>query len=187
MRPSSQKEKTLKESLNSALPFAIAEGYKTKLPKRNSERAAGIDIYLPEFTETFRRDFEKVNDSGSRFGRLNPDNIMIAPYFSILIPTGIHFNIPEDTYLDVATKSGAFKRTHLKVGSHVIDSDYQGMIYISLFNTSKFAPEIKPGDSIAQIIHKSYIHSSVVEIIPFNTLYPEKTGRGEGGFGSTNG
>jgi len=169
------------------LLFAIAEGYKTKHPKRNSERAAGIDIYLPEFTEAFKRDFEKVNDSGSRFGRLNADNIMIAPYFSVLIPTGIHFNIHEDTYLDVATKSGAFKRTHLKVGSHVIDSDYMGMIYISLFNTSKSAPEIKPGDSIAQIIHKAYIHSTVIEIIPFNTLYPEKTVRGEGGFGSTNG
>jgi dUTP pyrophosphatase len=187
MYKSTKKEKTLIESTpKHFLFYAKAEGYEVKNPERKSERAAGIDVYLPSFNEIFTKEFLDKN-SNHRGARINLENktILINPQFKVLIPTGLHFNIPEDTYLDVGTKSGVFSRTGLKVGSHVVDSDYQGQVYISLFNTTRLVAEIKEGESLAQLIHKDYIHSSLFMAESKDTLYSVKTLRGDKGFGST--
>lgn len=168
------------------LYYAVVPGFEIlKEPSRKSKGAAGIDVHVPKINEEFKKAFALMNDN-TRAARINEKNqILINPYFSALIPSGLYFNIPADTYLDVATKSGAFKRTGLKVGSHVIDSDYQGQIFISLFNTSRLVVALEEGEAIAQLIHKKYIHSLLFKAENPEVLFTVNTNRGDKGFGST--
>jgi len=60
----------------------------------------------------------------------------------------------------------------------LIDSDYQGQIFISCWNRSKSAYVIKPGERIAQMVFIP------VERVQFDVVDEFKeTDRGEGGFG----
>lgn len=169
------------------IKYAILCGYQIKEPTRGTPYSAGMDIYCPEMTPKFVEDFFSLNSPAASFlyHKEASPYIFIPAGGACWIPTGLKINIPQKSYIDVATKSGTFKKKRLKVGSHVIDSDYQGQIIISLFNTSPFVGVIiYPGEPIAQLLHKPILISPW-EKVNINTLYPKKTLRGEGGFGST--
>jgi dUTP pyrophosphatase len=60
----------------------------------------------------------------------------------------------------------------------LIDSDYQGQIFISCWNRSSTSYSIKPGERIAQMVFVP------VEQVEFDIVQEFKqTDRGEGGFG----
>ena len=60
----------------------------------------------------------------------------------------------------------------------LIDSDYQGQVFISCWNRSKNAYVVKPGERIAQIVFIP------VERVEFDVVVEfEETDRGEGCFG----
>lgn len=63
----------------------------------------------------------------------------------------------------------------------VIDSDYQGEIQVTLWNTSDETKVIEPGTRVAQylISHRVPIEPNIV------TEFSSETERGSGGFGST--
>ncbi|MGN0909489.1 MAG: dUTP diphosphatase [Succinivibrio sp.] len=63
----------------------------------------------------------------------------------------------------------------------VIDSDYQGPITVPLWNRSKTPFTVNPGDRIAQMVFMP-VFSPRFEVCE---EFPEESGRGQSGFGST--
>lgn len=109
--------------------------------------------------------------------------IEIKPNESIIIPTGIAMDIPEDyvgliyARSSLATKKGLAPAN--KVG--VIDADYRGEIKVVLYNHSNQIQTISPNERIAQIVITPFVQ---VQFLVVDEL--DETERGTGGFGSTN-
>ena len=100
---------------------------------------------------------------------------------TVLIPTGFAFHISDNNLAAVLLpRSGLGHKHGLVLGNltGLIDSDYQGQIFISCWNRSKSAYVIKPGERIAQMVFIP------VERVQFDVVDEFKeTDRGEGGFG----
>ena len=79
-------------------------------------------------------------------------------------------------------RSGLGAKSGIVLGNLVglIDSDYQGQVFVSVWNRSKAAFTIQPMDRIAQmiIVPVQQVEWNVVEDF-------EVSSRGAGGFGST--
>ena len=97
-----------------------------------------------------------------------------------LVGTGIRLEIPEGHVGLIWPRSGLAVKKGIDCGAGVIDSHYRGEIKILLFNHSDNDFRIEPGDRIAQILIQKIQRA---EFIPVSEL--SKTGRNEGGFGST--
>ena len=100
---------------------------------------------------------------------------------TVLIPTGFAVHISDNNLAAVLLpRSGLGHKHGLVLGNltGLIDSDYQGQIFISCWNRSKSAYVIKPGERIAQMVFIP------VERVQFDVVDEfEETDRGEGGFG----
>lgn len=83
---------------NYSLRYSVLPGFEVKRPDSGSAHAAGVDVYCPYFNEAFISAF-----SQKRF--LHYDKIVIPPHHSVVLPTGLHFIIPEYTYLEVKNRS----------------------------------------------------------------------------------
>ena len=109
--------------------------------------------------------------------------VTLKPGDTSLIPSGlaIHLENPEYAAM-VLPRSGLGHKHGIVLGNLVglIDSDYQGQIFVSVWNRGQSEFTIQPMERIAQMI--------VVPIVQveFNVV-PDfvASSRGEGGFGST--
>jgi dUTP pyrophosphatase len=159
-----------------------------KSPVRGTSEAAGIDFYVPNYTEQFENDFKEKN-SGIKY-EINADRtgmkIWIAPGERILVPSGIHTWMEPGTALIAANKSGVATKKGLIFGAQVVDSDYAGEVHISIINVGTQSQVIECGDKLIQFIHTPVLLSNLemVDDSEFNKLH-DKSLRGEGGFGST--
>ena len=103
---------------------------------------------------------------------------------SMVLRTGLAFEIPKDHVMLVFSRSGqGFKYdTRLSNCVGVIDSDYRGEVMVKLTKDSGSTPEltIKEGDAIAQAM---IVPVQTVEFVLVDDL--SDTDRGENGFGST--
>lgn len=170
-----------------SLQYAIAEGYKTEEPIRGSAHAAGMDVFLPRGTERMVKDLNEKNGWAppapiAEFNDSLPYRISVGPHERIVIPTGLRFNIPEGTYLEVANRGSVAAKMGLVYGAHIIDEDYGGIVFINLINTTEKWIELESGAKIAQLIHKEYIKSQPARI-PESDI--RVTARGDGALGST--
>ena len=129
-------------------------------PTRGSEKAAGYDLY--------------ANINGN-------DSITINPGETVVIGTGLSFELPDNTFAAIFARSGLSTKSGLapanKVG--VCDSDYRGEYKVALHNHSNVPATVNHGDRIAQMV-----------VLPFIAVELEEgdlsnTARGSGGFGST--
>lgn len=107
----------------------------------------------------------------------------LQPNACELIPTGIalHLDNPELAAL-VLPRSGLGHKHGLVLGNLVglIDSDYQGQIFVSCWNRSKTPFLLNPLERIAQLVVVPVVR------IGFNVVESfAASERGEGGFGST--
>ena len=59
----------------------------------------------------------------------------IDPGQSVLIPTGCKFAIPHGYMLEIKNKSGIAHKRQLLVGGCVVDSGYEGEVFVNLHNT----------------------------------------------------
>jgi len=105
----------------------------------------------------------------------------------ILIPSGIHVNLPKNVYLKVENKSGIASKRGLIFGADVIDQDYQGEMHINLINVCNNIAIINAGDKIVQMIALFQpIMKETKEYASTKELYENSTSeRGADGFGST--
>lgn len=163
---------------------------KVKTPTRGTSLSAGIDFYVPDYTDTFINDLIKKNSSSSLPLLVqvsdNEAYITILPNGRALIPSGIHSYMDANSALIGANKSGVATKSGLVFGAHVIDADYTGEIHISVINTSNVPVTVKSGEKLIQFIHTPVLLSDfeLVDQNAFNELHGV-TERGDGGFGST--
>lgn len=101
---------------------------------------------------------------------------------SILVPTGLFFEIPQGYEIQVRPRSGlAFKHQVTVLNTPgTIDADYRGELKVILINHGKNTFTITPGMRIAQIVLAQTVQA---DFILAETL--AETSRGAGGFGHT--
>ncbi len=109
--------------------------------------------------------------------------LTLMPGDSQLVPSGISIHIGDAGFAAIILpRSGLGAKHGIVLGNLVglIDSDYQGQIFISVWNRGNAAFTIQPMDRIAQLVVVP------VQQVEFNVV--EEFGssrRGSGGFGST--
>jgi dUTP pyrophosphatase len=109
--------------------------------------------------------------------------IKIKPGETSLIPTGMAIHLANPAYAAmILPRSGLGHKHGIVLGNLVglIDSDYQGQLYVSCWNRSQEEFVMNPMERIAQLIIVPVIQASFTLVKEFN-----ESERGEGGFGST--
>jgi len=140
-----------------------------KVPTRSNPSDAGLDVY-------------------AHVGKLG-DYVEILPSHSAVIPTGLKFGVPHGYMLQVMNRSSVAAKRGLVVGAHVIDSGYDGEVFINLHNVGPRSQVVYHGDKIAQLV--------MIPVVPFRShevvddqLYTQPitiSNRGDGALGSTGG
>ena len=143
--------------------------HNAKLPKRAHDGDAGMDFYF-------------CRKKGAA------KSIPVYPGETVLFPTGIKVEVPKGYMLEIKNKSSVAAKKQLLVGACVIDSGYDGEVFINLHNIGHSPQMIRYGDKIAQLVM-----IPVVAFRPYlvqGDLYHEPitiSDRGAGALGSTGG
>jgi len=107
----------------------------------------------------------------------------LKPGETLLIPTGMAIYIADPGYAAVVLpRSGLGHKHGIVLGNLVglIDSDYQGQLFVSCWNRGTTSFSINPGERIAQLV---VVPVAQVEFEVVNEFVA--TDRGAGGFGSS--
>ena len=142
-----------------------------KPPERANPSDAGLDVFF-------------CPDDAAVGG------ITIQAGGSALLATGLRFGVPHGYMLQAMNRSGVAANRSLVVGAHVIDSGYDGEVFINLHNIGTISQLVKAGSKIAQLV--------MIPVVPFRALethnddlynwYPITISeRGDGALGSTGG
>ena len=136
-------------------------------PHRANPSDAGLDVfYSPENEE---------------------QAICIEPGQSKVIPSGLRFGVPHGYMLEVKNRSSVAAKRSLIVGACVVDSGYNGEVFVNLHNVGSSTQYIRNADKIAQLV--------LIPIVNFRAfrsrsgdLYRQSitiSDRGDGALGST--
>jgi dUTP pyrophosphatase len=109
--------------------------------------------------------------------------LALAPGETHLIPTGLAIHI-EDGGLAamLLPRSGLGHKHGIVLGNLVglIDSDYQGQVFVSCWNRGVETFTVEPGERIAQMVIVPVVHADFEVVEDFSA-----SDRGSGGFGHT--
>ena len=135
----------------------------------------GDDFNLPEY--------QTDGSAGVDLQACIDQTVSIQPGDTELIPSGIAIHIKDPSLAAVLLpRSGLGHKKGLVLGNLVglIDSDYQGQVFISCWNRGSNQIDIEPGMRIAQMVFLP------VEQVDFNVVEAfDESERGSGGFGHT--
>ena len=109
--------------------------------------------------------------------------VMLAPGETLLIPAGFAMHIADSGLAAVILpRSGLGHKKGIVLGNLVglIDSDYQGQLFVSCWNRGLETVTINPGDRIAQLVFVPVVQVEFDVVDGF-----EQSERGAGGFGHT--
>ena len=146
-------------------------------PERANPSDAGLDLYFnPEPAGLLP----------------HPDNdaIIIHPGESKIVPTGYRFGVPHGYMLEIKNRSSIAAKRSLLVGACVVDSGYDGEVFVNLHNIGTTSQTVRAGDKIAQAVLIPVVHFRAVETSTDNLYnwYPiTMSARGVGALGSTDG
>ena len=135
----------------------------------------GNEIELPAYTTT--------GSAGMDLRACIDKTIELKPGQTELIPTGIAIHIADNSLAaTILPRSGLGHKHGIVLGNLVglIDSDYQGQLFVSVWNRSDKTFEIEVGDRIAQLVFVPVVQVEFERVEEF-----DDSDRGEGGFGST--
>jgi len=107
----------------------------------------------------------------------------IGPGETLLIPTGLAIHIQQPGLAAMLLpRSGLGHKHGIVLGNLVglIDSDYQGQVFVSCWNRGNETFTIQPGERIAQMVIVPVVHAEFEVVEDFET-----STRGAGGFGHT--
>ena len=107
--------------------------------------------------------------------------LTLSPGETQLIPTGIALHIGDPGLAAVLLpRSGLGHKHGVVLGNLVglIDSDYQGQVYISCWNRGKDSFTIQAGERVAQMVFVPVVRAEFETVESF-----QESDRGEGGFG----
>ncbi|MDQ7048317.1 MAG: dUTP diphosphatase [Enterobacterales bacterium] len=109
------------------------------------------------------------------------ETIQLSAGETKLIPTGIAVHMGDPSIAaTILPRSGLGHKHGIVLGNLVglIDSDYQGQIFISCWNRGDQLFEINPGDRMAQLVFLPVVQVAFEQVEEF-----DNSQRGEGGFG----
>jgi dUTP pyrophosphatase len=109
--------------------------------------------------------------------------ITIQPGETTLIPTGMAIHLANSAYAAmILPRSGLGHKHGIVLGNLVglIDSDYQGQLFVSCWNRSQTAFVMNPMERMAQLVIVPVVQANFKLVDEFDA-----SDRGEGGFGST--
>ncbi len=133
----------------------------------------GDSIPLPQYTTD--------GSAGLDMRACIDEPINVAPGETVLVPTGLAIHVADPSLAAVLLpRSGLGHKHGLVLGNLVglIDSDYQGQVFISCWNRSSKSYEVQPFERIAQMVFIP------VEQVKFRVVEEfAATDRGAGGFG----
>lgn len=153
---------------------------------QDSPRRKIIDLKIIDsrIGDTFEMpDYQTTGSAGIDLLACIEEPLTIEPGQTELIPSGIAVHIRDPSLAAVLLpRSGLGHKKGLVLGNLVglIDSDYQGQVFISCWNRGKENCLIEPGMRLAQMVFLP------VEQVNFNLVNSfDESDRGEGGFGHT--
>ena len=139
-----------------------------KSPVRANPSDAGLDVFFcpqdPEISVT------KLETGENR-----------------LLSTGLKFGIPHGYMLQVCNRSSMGAKRSLVVGAHIVDSGYDGEVFIDLHNIGENIQFVERGAKIAQLVLVPVVHFRARQV-PEGSLYSDDismSNRGAGALGST--
>jgi dUTP pyrophosphatase len=107
--------------------------------------------------------------------------ITVAPGETVLVPTGLAIHVADPSLAAVLLpRSGLGHKHGLVLGNltGLIDSDYQGQVFISCWNRGSKSYEVQPAERIAQMV---FVPVEQVELKVVEEF--DASERGAGGFG----
>ncbi len=136
-------------------------------PTRGNPSDAGLDVY---------------------FSPKEREAITIEPGQSVILSTGLKFGVPHGYMLEVKNRSSVASKRSLIVGACVVDSGYDGEVFVNLHNIGTEPQIVEPHTKIAQVVM-----TPVVSFRALETTNPDLYGwypitiseRGDGALGST--
>ncbi len=111
------------------------------------------------------------------------DTLELMPGAVELLPTGLAMYIADPGLAGmILPRSGLGHKHGIVLGNLVglIDSDYQGQLFVSCWNRSQQTYTIEPGERIAQLVIVPVVQTEFDLVDSFS-----ESDRAEGGFGST--
>ena len=90
------------------------------------------------------------------------DSILIECGQNVLLPTGYKFGIPHGYMLEIKNRSGMAAKRSLVVGACVVDSGYDGELFVNLHNVGTEEQIVEPHTKIAQVV--------MVPVVPFRAM-----------------
>ena len=109
--------------------------------------------------------------------------LTIKPGETHLVPTGMAIHIADPNLCAmILPRSGLGHKHGIVLGNLVglIDSDYQGQLFVSVWNRGDTTFTMEPGERMAQLVLVPVVRVEFDIVDDFST-----SDRGEGGFGST--
>ena len=144
-------------------------------PERANPSDAGLDLFFNPNPEGFLP--TPTNDS-----------VLIERGRSVLLATGYRFGIPHGYMLEIKNRSSMAAKRSLLVGACVVDSGYDGEVFVNLHNIGDQGQVIEPGTKIAQAVLIPVVHFRAVETDSgdlYNWYPITMSDRGDGALGST--
>lgn len=146
---------------------------KTKIDIKVLDKRLGDQFPLPTYAT--------AGSAGIDLRAMFETTTVVEPGQTVLTPTGLSMYIADPGLAAlVLPRSGLGSKHGIVLGNLVglIDSDYQGQLFVPVWNRSQQAFSIEPGDRIAQLIIVPVVQAEFNLVESF-----EATERGEGGFG----
>ncbi|MCF6283353.1 MAG: dUTP diphosphatase [Candidatus Polarisedimenticolaceae bacterium] len=125
--------------------------------------------------------YATAGSAGMDLRAMLDDAIDLAPGDTQLIPTGLAIHIADPGLAAmILPRSGLGHKHGIVLGNLVglIDSDYQGQLFVSCWNRGNSSFRIEVGERIAQLVIVPVVQAEFEIVDEF-----EASHRGEGGFG----
>jgi dUTP pyrophosphatase len=149
-----------------------------KPPKRANPSDAGLDLYWNPDED--RKKAYLTNIVGK---------MLVQPGESIALQTGIKVAVPHGYMLEIKNRSSMAAKKSLLVGACVVDSGYEGEIFVNLHNVGKRCEVLPIGFRVAQAVLIPVVHFRPKAVTSEKELYEAYpitiSNRGEGALGST--
>lgn len=150
-----------------------------------------MDEYQPTMPLRFSSSNENSVDpeyaypTDSGFDLYSTEDLTIESFGRALVPTGLHFDIPDGYEIQVRSKSGLALKQGLMVlnSPGTVDQGYTGEIKVILFNTTKNDITINKGQKIAQAVVSPVVSGKWINLVKVDNI--EDKDRSDNGFGST--
>jgi len=139
------------------------------------DKRLGNEIALPDYATS--------GSAGLDLRACLEQSTLLKPGETLLIPTGLAIHISDPSMAAVLLpRSGLGHKHGIVLGNLVglIDSDYQGQVFVSCWNRGDTEFTVEIGERIAQMVFIPVIQAEFEQVTEFDDSH-----RGDGGFGHT--